>query len=126
MAIEINLKKIGIITLIIIGMVITIFSIYFMVSDSQKNMIANYNSAWDSCNYFVDTSYQIATNNDLSDCYSPYAYIIIKEDGRFGNYCFIKPNSTRYSGTIYGVCNWENKSINSKVTTSELTEFAKW
>lgn len=96
---------------LIIGLIIALaILIGWLLYQDRQEQLNDYYELWDSCDYFI------VVNNigagDVADCYSPYAYIRIKEDGRMGRYCFVDDLSSRERGSIYGICDWEKSNLN--------------
>lgn len=88
---------------IIAGIVISIGLFVFVCLSEGERRMEDYQNKWDSCDYFVIINYN--NMKEVTDCYSSYAYIRIKEDGRIGVFCFIDSRSSREHGIIYGYCN---------------------
>lgn len=102
-----ELRKVLMTISIICFIVIIIGSlVYLFVIDREGNLEKFY-EIYDKCDYFIIMDYSFSTTSDI--CYTPYAYLRMKEDGREGNYCFVSPKHDR----IYGskVCNSEINSV---------------
>jgi len=103
-----KIKKQPYIFALIVGLIIALIILFsWLIYTDRQEQLSDYYSLWDSCDYYV--FYTPVALTEKINCYNPYVYLRVKEDGRFGRFCFIGDYSTKEKGTIYGYCDWEEQ-----------------